>query len=262
MTVSSNEELESNDKIFVVGWIRNNAHDQVLEESIDELIYNYYMQLNVILAPNKLKHILNVSERNNDIYFHLLTIYGFYRSSIKIEIVPEICLLIFQFCHHASYLQNIKNNKLFESWANSMATTDGIILGYSQGTSYFYNESIDPFMVQYEQYLERNMYLTQIFHSASMNYYTLPNHYSSSIGYMSEYEHQYEINYSSFNDLYYDKMLDNEVTNQSIERDELLCSKYEQHTLEIFINSKNLAFTYYRWAAIVFDTIWSLVWCL
>lgn len=162
--------------------------------------------------------------------------------SMETKLVHEICYIIFEF-YHSKKIENI-NNKSFETWANTLATTNGIIIAYSKGRPY-YNQSCsisDPFMIEYEQYLTKRPFVKWI-----------PN-------YIDLTGDDLKINYSSFTDLYCDKM---SYFNLNKSNDlKLLCIKYDQHKYTIFNNSQHISFTYYRWAVIVFDIIWSLIWCL
>ena len=248
-----------------------NKIDKFIKENIHEIIYDYYQQLTIILAPNALNDFINnTATTDDDIYFHLIIIYGFCRMIMKIKLIPDICYIIFDFY----YGPDVINGTEFQSWANALAATDGVIIAYSKGRPYYnQTQSLDPFMVKYEQYLamgEIDMVQFGSDFNRSIEYeyeheyeQEYEHEYEHEYGhkYGHEYGHKYEINYSSFKGLYCDKMLYLEPVDE-INEQQLLCTKYDQYKYEIFMESQHISCTYYRWAAIVFDIIWSIIWCL
>ena len=62
-----------------------NKIDKFIKENIHQIIYDYYQQLMIILAPNALNDFINnTATTDDDIYFHLMIIYGFCLSLIHI----------------------------------------------------------------------------------------------------------------------------------------------------------------------------------
>ena len=242
---------------MVIGWIRNNLANKIYEFikcNIDKIIHYYYKQLQVILAPNLLNSLINTTNNENNIYFSLLIIYGYWRINMKTILVNEICHIILNFYH-----SRIMNDISFRSWSNALIT-NGIILAYGKGTPYFippkhdifYSGSgIKPyeFMYMYQQYLD-----TSIIQKTRNELF---------IQKMMTLTYKDEINYSSFTGLYCDKI--NILHYESIHKlnkQKFLCTKYDQNKYAIFSNSQQISFQYYRRATIVFDIIWSLIWCL
>lgn len=262
-TLSSNEDKDEDgsETILIIGWIRENIANKigivtVIKQNIDKIICGYYKQLKVILAPDALKDWIKNTGRNEekkpvmiddeDVYFALLTVYGYCRFIMKFEIIDDICYVIEGFY----YSPILNNGQLFQSWANILATTGGVVIGYSKGRPY-YNppQTIDPFMMQYEQYMN----LSSQAHITNANCRIIGGYWIE-----DEYEYKYPITYASFTDLYWDQMAYEEPVDKLNE----ICTRYDQYKYSIFIESQDIAFTYYRLAHIVFDIIWSLMWCV
>ena len=267
--------------MIIIGWIRNtipNKINEIIEDCVHEIIYHYYKQLKIILAPNPLDVLNKNTANDNENYFYLLTIFGYYRMHTKSPLIPQICFIIFHYC------RGMMNSNLFVSWANSLATTNGIIIAYPKGRAYYRTDQlIEPFMLTYDRYMKylfHNRRISEILQMTSEDNIVLDrpeclhsiihkycnkdeiNYSSFNNLYYDKMSYKDEINYSSFNNLYCDKISYPEPVDKLNEQQLLLCAKYDEKKFSIFNNSQNISFTYNRRATIVFDIIWSLLWCL
>lgn len=196
---------------------------------------------------------LQYEPNHEELYFHMLLIFGYYRTAVfpyEYKIIQTIYDIIFNyyinpinpiFQHYIN--NNIKLNISFKAWYKYI-NNNGITL-YSNGTTYYKKRSFVETILQYKSVLQRHQSGSYLFTTSTNEIYTFT-----------------EIKWPQFDIAPFEYYSIPYITAFERHPTPLDIQKYNGHCIDIFMESKQITINYYRLALIIFDVIWTHIFCV